>query len=47
VIELGLAKKYHDPKTHLHIPYRESKHFTGMVQYTSINMDLAAGESCT
>ncbi|KAG8760636.1 serine/threonine protein kinase [Ceratobasidium sp. 423] len=25
VIDFGLAKKYRDPKTHLHIAYRENK----------------------
>ncbi|KAF8595048.1 kinase-like protein [Ceratobasidium sp. AG-I] len=29
VIDFGLAKKYRDPKTHLHIPYRENKNLTG------------------
>ena len=28
VIDLGLAKKYREPKTHLHIPYRENKNLT-------------------
>jgi len=29
VIDFGLAKKFRDPKTHLHIPYRENKNITG------------------
>ena len=29
IIDFGLAKKYRDPKTHLHIPYRENKNLTG------------------
>ncbi|CAG8580624.1 5569_t:CDS:2 [Acaulospora colombiana] len=28
IIDFGLAKKYRDPKTHLHIPYRENKNLT-------------------
>ncbi|QRV92398.1 kinase domain protein [Ceratobasidium sp. AG-Ba] len=28
-IDFGLAKKYRDPKTHLHIPYRENKNRSG------------------
>jgi len=31
-----LAKK--DPKTHLHIPYRENKNLASAACYTSINM---------
>ncbi|KAG8785132.1 serine/threonine protein kinase [Ceratobasidium sp. 428] len=35
VIDLNRAKIYRNPKTHLHIPYRENKNLTGMVRYTT------------
>jgi hypothetical protein len=41
-IGLRLAKKYREPKTHLHIPYRENKNLTGTARYTSINTHLQA-----
>lgn len=30
IIDFGLAKKYKDPRTLQHIPYRENKNLTGM-----------------
>lgn len=30
IIDFGLAKKYRDGRTHMHIPYRENKNLTGM-----------------
>ncbi|KAJ7807322.1 CK1/CK1/CK1-D protein kinase [Mycena leptocephala] len=40
VIDFGLSKSFRDPKTHLHIPYRENKNLTGTARYTSINNHL-------
>jgi hypothetical protein len=36
IIDYGLAKKYRDPHTHLHIPYVEGKSLTGTARYASV-----------
>ncbi len=44
-IDFGLAKKYRDLKTGVHIPYKDGKNLTGNARFTSINTHLGIEQS--
>lgn len=40
MIDFGLAKRFSDPRTGLHIEYKHSRGLTGTARYVSINSHL-------
>lgn len=45
MIDFGLAKRYSDPRTGLHIKYQSSRALTGTARYVSINSHLGLEQS--
>ncbi len=45
IIDFGLAKKFRDPHTYLHIPYRENQDLTGTARYSSINAHVGVEQA--
>ena len=45
IIDYGLARRYRDPKTKIHIPYRDGKRLTGTARYASISTHLGIDQS--
>jgi serine/threonine protein kinase len=37
IIDFGLAKRYRDEHTHIHIPLKENRNLTGTARYASVN----------
>jgi serine/threonine protein kinase len=40
LIDYGLSKRFSDPKTGEHIPFKEGKQLTGTARYASVNTHL-------
>ncbi len=46
MIDYGLSKRYQDPKTETHIPYKEGKPLCGTARFASIYTHFGIGNNC-
>jgi serine/threonine protein kinase len=46
IIDMGLAKRYRDIHTLVHIPYKEDRGLAGTARYVSVNVHLGVEQSC-
>lgn len=40
IIDFGLVRAYRDPRSKIHIPYRDERRLTGTARYASINTHM-------
>ena len=45
IIDFGLSKRFRDPRTNIHIAYRDGKSLTGTARFASINTHLGIEQS--
>jgi serine/threonine protein kinase len=45
LIDFGLSMRYRDPKSKVHIPYRNNRSLTGTARYASVNTHLGSEQS--
>jgi len=45
LIDFGLSKRFKDPKSGQHIPYKDGKSLTGTARYASVNTHVGIEQS--